>query len=155
MAKRFKWRLDTVKKAKERHEDQKKLALGEAKGSQYAEESTLSDLEALRQEQTDRLKLNQSGKLNALDLQASHAYISDLGKKIEAQREKVAAARHITEGRRTELVKAVQDKKVLENLRTRDHDAFKKSERKREQAETDETANRTAHRKKQEEESET
>ena len=153
--KRFKWRLDTVKKAKERHEDQKKQALGEAQSSQTAEERKLSDLKERRREQTDRLKSVQSGKLNALDLQASHAYINDLGLKIQAQQEKVEATRQIMESRRTELVKAVQEKKILENLRSRDHAAFKKTERKHEQAETDETANRSAHRKKQQEESET
>ena len=153
--KRFKWRLDTVKKVKERHEDQKKLALGEARSSQTAEERKLSDLKERHRKQTDRLKSVQSGKLNALDLQASHAYINDLGLKIQAQQEKVEATRQIMESRRTELVKAVQEKKILENLRSRDHAAFKKTERKREQAETDETANRSAHRKKQQEESET
>ena len=155
MAKRFKWRLNTVKKAKERHEDQKKVALVEAQNSLNAEERKLSDLEAQRKIQTNRLRANQSGKLNALDLQASHAYISDLSLKIEAQRKRIAAARQIAESRRTELVKAVQENKVLENLRTRDHAAFRKSERKREQTETDETANRSAHRKTQQEESET
>jgi flagellar biosynthesis chaperone FliJ len=48
-----------------------------------------------------------------------------------------------------ELVKAVQENKVLENLRARDHQVFKKDERKREQAETDETANRASHRQQQ------
>jgi len=153
--KRFKWRLDTVKKVKERREDQKKLALGEARSSQTAEERKLSDLKERHRKQTVRLKSVQSGKLNALDLQASHAYINDLGLKIQAQQEKVEATRQIMESRRTELVKAVQEKKILENLRSRDHAAFKKTERKREQAETDETANRSAHRKKQQEESET
>ena len=154
MAKRFKWRLNSVKKAKERHEDQKKVALGEAQAALTGEENTLSDLHRQRSDQQDRMKSNQSGKLNAHDLQTAHAYISGLTLKIEAQQEKVEAARRITESRRTDLVKAVQDNKVLENLRKRDHDAHRKDERKREQAETDETANRGAHRRKQQEESE-
>lgn len=150
MAKRFKWRLDTVKKAKERHEDQKKQALGEAQSAQTTEERALDDLRIQRQEQQDRLKSNQSGKLNALDLQAAHAYISDLNDKIDAQQTRVDAAKQVTESRRTDLVKAVQENKVLENLRTRDQEAFRKDERRREQAETDETANRAAHRRQQE-----
>ena len=155
MAKRFKWRLDSVKQAKERKEDQKKVALGEAQNSLHVEEGNRTDLEVLRKEQRDRLRANQSGKLNALDLQASHAYISDLNQKLEAQQKRIEAARQIAEIRRAELVKAVQENKVLENLRTRDYTAFKKNVQKREQMETDETANRSAHRKRQQEESET
>jgi flagellar export protein FliJ len=150
MAKRFKWRLDTVKKAKERHEDQKKQALGEAQSSQNTEEARLAELRAARRDQTDRLKTKQAGKLNAQDLQASHAYISNLEQKIDDQNRRLEVAKQITDSRRTDLVKAVQENKVLENLRTRDHQVFKKSEQKREQAETDETANRASHRRKQE-----
>jgi len=154
MAKRFKWRLETVKQAKERHEDQKKQALGEAQAAQSVEERALSDLERKREEQRDRLRSNQSGKLNPLDLKAAHAYISDLTQKIEAQEQKVEAAKQITESRRVELVKAVQENKVLENLRDRDHETHKKQERRREQAEMDETANRAAHRQTQRDETE-
>jgi flagellar export protein FliJ len=154
MAKRFKWRLDTVKKAKERHEDQKKQAFGEAQSEQNSEERVLAELQQQRKTQQDRLQSSQSGKLNALDLQTAHAFISNLAEKIAAQQLKVDAARQITEGRRSELVKAVQENKVLENLRERDHASYKKDERKREQAETDETANRAAHRRAQQEESE-
>ncbi len=154
VAKRFKWRLDTVKKAKERHEDQKKQAFGQAQGAQNAEGGKLRSLEEQRKEQTDQLKSSQDGKLNALDLQAAHAYISSLSEKIDAQQEKVDAARQVTESRRAELIKAVQENKVLENLRERDHHTFKKDERKREQAETDETANRSAHRRRQQEDPE-
>lgn len=151
MAKRFKWRLDTVKKAKERYEDQKKQALGEAQAAQNTEEAALADLEQRRSDQHDRLKSRQSGRLSATDLQASHAYINDLTRKIEEQQIRVDAARKVTENRREDLVKAVQENRVLENLRTRDHETFKKDERKREQSETDETANRAAHRRQQEE----
>ncbi|MBS12847.1 MAG: flagellar export protein FliJ [Gemmatimonadetes bacterium] len=154
MAKKFRWRLNTVKKAKERHEDQKQQALGEAQTSQNAEERVMDELQVQRQAQQDRLKSTQSGKLNPIDLQAAHAYISDLTQKIEAQQERVEAARAITQSRRNDLVKAVQENKVLENLRTRDHEAFRKDERKREQAETDEVANRAAHRRQQQDESE-
>lgn len=154
MAKRFKWRLDTVKKAKARYEDLKKQALGEAQSSQNTEETRLAELLAARKEQTDQLKTRQAGKLNAQELQASHAYISDIEQKIDIQRSRIEAAKQITESRRTDLVKAVQETKVLENLRSRDHQAFKKSEQRREQAATDETANRASHRK-QREDSET
>lgn len=154
MAKRFKWRLDSVKKAKERHEDARKQALGEAQSAQNTEERALDDLRTKRREQTDRLKSNQSGRLDAQALQAAHEYISELGEKIDAQQEKVDAARALTESRRADLVRAVQENKVLENLRTRDRDAFRKAERRREQAETDETAGRRTHRNQNKEESE-
>ena len=150
MAKRFTWRLDSVRKARERHEDLKKQALGEAQGAQNIEEGKLSDMQNHKQGQTDRLRSNQSGKLNPRDLQAAHEYISDLDKKIEEQQERVDQAKQVTEDRHENLVKAVQENKVLENLRTRDHASFKKEGRRREQAESDETANRTAHRSRQE-----
>ena len=86
MAKRFTWRLDSVRKARERHEDLKKQALGEAQGAQNIEEGKLSDLQNHKQGQTDRLRSNQSGKLNPRDLQAAHEYISDLDKKIAEQK---------------------------------------------------------------------
>jgi flagellar FliJ protein len=144
MGKRFRWRFETVKKAREYEEDRRKEMLAEAQKSLDDTEKELARLKGLRAEQTNRMRSRQSGKLDTADLSAAHAYIQSLGQKIKAQARKVEQARKAVDARRDDLVESVKENKVLENLRERDRKTFRKEEHKKDQAAMDETANRRA-----------
>ncbi|MDA0745088.1 MAG: flagellar export protein FliJ [bacterium] len=147
MAKRFKWRLDPVKKIKERQEDQEREALASARNALAQEESRLADLKKQRIDFAEQLRQQQSGRLNLSELARLQAYLNSLDKKIKHQATQVKTVQETANQQQETLLKAMQDRKALENLRERDHQKFRKTEKRREQATTDETANRRAQRK--------
>lgn len=144
MAKQFKWRLDTVKRVKERDSDARRQALANAQRQLDAEQRSMADLEADRERHHERLRGKGSGPLDPSELQAIHAFILSLGDKIKAQAEKVDEARQAVVAAQHDLEDAVKENKVLENLREKDHVAFRRAKRKRDQASMDETAGRRA-----------
>ena len=144
MAKRFNWRLETVKKAKEREEEKNQQLLGRAETALRKEEANLSALRSERDKCVRELQESRTGRLDPADLSRTHAYLHQLDEKIQDQEKQVDQARTITHEKRGILLKTVQERKVLENLRDRDHQKFKKEERRKDQALTDETAGRRA-----------
>lgn len=142
MAKRFTWRLETVKKAKEREEEKHQQLLGRAEAALKKEEADLAALESERERCAGELHGSRSGKLDPAGLARSHAYLKQLEDKIRKQKEQVELARSVSDEKRGILVKTVQERKVLENLRDRDQRKFRKEERRKDQALTDETAGR-------------
>jgi flagellar FliJ protein len=144
MAKRFKWRLETVKKAKEREKEKNQELLGRAQTALRTEETKLATLRSERDKCVQELEGSRTGRLNPANLSLSHSYLNQLDRKIQEQEKQVELARSVTEEKRGILLKTVQERKVLENLRDREHQKFKKEERRRDQAMTDETAGRRA-----------
>ena len=142
MAKRFKWRFASVKKAKEREEERNQEALAEARRALRAEEAELSRLLELRAACWQQVREKQSGALNTADLLLAHAYLEKLSGQIQEQARRVENARSGADRKRSVLLKTVQERKVLENLKDRDYREFRKEERRRDQAAMDETANR-------------
>ena len=145
MARKFTWRLDPVKKVKEREEERNQEALAEANRAIRSEEDKLSDLVRQRSEAVKALQDSQQGALDPRDLAMRDAYVRKLNASIQTQTEVVEAARTLAMDRQEALVKAVQERKVFDNLKDRDHQRFKKEQKRREQADTDETANRQSH----------
>ena len=144
MAKRFKLRFESVKNAKDREEERNQEALAEARRLLHSEEAELSRLLDLRKAQLGQLREKQAGRLNTADISLAHAYLEKLGGQIQEQTQRVDEARSGADEKRTILLKTVQERKVLENLKDRDHREFRKEERRRDQAAMDETANRRA-----------
>ena len=151
MTKQFRWRLDTVKKVKEREADAARVAFGLAQRTLIEEESAMATLKSKRDQQNARLRSNHSGPLDAADLQATHAFVQSLTARIEAQTEKIERTRQVLAQKRRELEEAVKEEKVLANLRERDQRAHRQEARKQDQAKLDETAGRRAFDKKREE----
>ena len=144
MAKRFKWRLESVKNVKTQEEERNQQRLVEAQNALRAEEASLAGLCDQREVYHRQLQEKQSGRLNTADMSVLHAYLEQLAGKIQAQSSRVESARSTVEQRREALLKSVQENKVLENLETRDYQAFRKAESRKDQAAMDETANRRA-----------
>lgn len=77
-------------------------------------------------------------------MQATHAFLQNLAERIKTQNEKITEAEQAVEQARQALVEASKETKILENLRDRDHQTYKRDARKRDQAQLDETAGRRA-----------
>ena len=142
MAKRFKWRFETVKNVKEQEEERHQQRLADARRCLAEEEAELADLQERCEVLMNQLRDKQSGLLNTVELAASNAYLEQLVDHIKQQNQQVEASRSDVRKRRAELLKSVQENKVLDNLRERDLQTFRKEERKLDQAAMDETANR-------------
>ena len=144
MAKRFKWRLELVKKTKERDEERSQTELAEARRAFQTEETKLSQLREKGEACVRQLHEKQAGRLNTADLARTHAYLKDLERQIQAQTGRIEDARSTAEVKQEALLKTRQEKKVLENLKERDLRKFRKTESRKDQAAMDETANRRA-----------
>lgn len=145
MAKKFRWRLDPVKKVKEREEERSKEALAEARRSLRSEEARLADLVSQRSEAVRQLQDRQQGALNPRDLAMRDSFVRSLNERIRTQTEAVEAARRAEAEKQEALGKAVQERQVFDNLKERDQQRFRKEQLRKEQAATDETANRRSH----------
>jgi len=142
MAKRFKWRLETVKNVKEREEEQCQLRLADARRLLAQEEARLAALQEKRKALMGELREKQSGALDTAKLATINAYLEQLADQAKQQAERVEASRSDAQKRQEELLKSVQENRVLDNLRERDLQSYRKEERKRDQTAMDETANR-------------
>lgn len=142
MAKRFKWRFESVKKAKEREEEQGQQNLVRAQDALTSEEAKLAELRDQREVYIRQLREKQDGRLNTADLSRINTYLENLAGQIKAQAQQVEKTRSVVNRHREALLKTVQERKVLENLKERDYRAFRKTERRQDQVTMDETANR-------------
>lgn len=152
MAKRFRWRLDSVKKAKENEEERNQEALAGARNALRGEEGKLAELDDRREQAVRQIQEKQDGPLDPRDMVRRDAYVRDLEEQIKQQTGAVEAARSEADAKQEQLLKSMKERKVLDNLRERDRGRFKKAERRKEQAATDETANRQSHDRKNREE---
>ena len=142
MAKRFRWRLETVLKSKYRAEEQRQQDLAQAIAQlnvEQAERVRIAELQvACRQD----LKQFQTGRLNVADLAQINTYLEALEQQHQQVEERIQEAQKTVDATRERLAKAVRERQVLENLKTQDYQAFQKAERKRDQAMMDELAAR-------------
>ena len=146
MAKRFRWRLESVKKAKEREEERRQEALAEARNALRAEEGKLAELRREQEATARKLREKQKGRLNPSDLALADAYQKELEKRARKQIGEVEKARTVSEQKREILLESVQENKALENLRGRAEKRHRKEVQRRDQAANDEAANRKSNR---------
>ena len=146
MAFRFVWRLESVKKAKEREEDRHREDLATARRRLRSAETELARLQGQKDDCFDQLRGKQSGRIDTTDLKLARAYLHGLERKMEKQNRNLRNTQSVADQKREILLKTVQEVKVLENLKERDYQTFRKTERRRDQARMDESANRRAHR---------
>ena len=142
MAKRFRWRFEAVKRAKEREEERRQQELAEALAGLRAEEAERDRALALQEQYRQQLREKQTGRLNTADISLINTYLETLSYQAETVETRIKAAGEIVRQKQEALMRTVRDRKVLENLRERDHQVFRKEERRRDQALMDEVAGR-------------
>ncbi len=142
MAKRFVWRFDMLRRTREREEERIQQELAEALGKFRAEERELERLQELHAENTVKLREKQTGVLNSAEMSTMYGYRENIRRMASDQVAKLELAQSIVNEKQEILTKAVQERKVLDSLRERDYNDYRKEIRRRDQAEMDEIANR-------------
>jgi flagellar export protein FliJ len=142
MAKRFVWRLETVLKSKHRAEEQRQQDLAQALSQLNAEQSERIRILDLQMRCRQDLKQFQTGRLNVADLAQINTHLEVLDQQCRRVEARIKNAQNAVDATRGKLAQAVRERQVLENLKTQDHQTFRKAERKRDQVMMDELAAR-------------
>lgn len=114
---KFNFKLQPMLNLKMQLEDQLKNELGKATQKLEFEKNRLSHIENEREEQINRINTESSQGITIEKLKEYGVYISYLKARIEAQKENVNYAHKIVDKYREELIKAVQERDMLEKLK--------------------------------------
>lgn len=124
----FKFELQPVLALKEKLEDNKKRELGLAntKHEQLVDER--STLMTLHNEAYNEIRQQCDGGLNISNLKQFNYYTARLNKQIEKKELEIVKAKRIVSEKRNELLEAVKQRKILENLKEIKLEQFKGEE---------------------------
>jgi flagellar FliJ protein len=140
---KFKFRFQSVENVKKREEGLKQERLAEVNRTLQDHETALAGLHGLREAcQRQITERTTAGRLNAAEIALSHLYLQKVSGDIQRQRAQVARAQQEVEVRRETLVQTARERKMFENLRTRDQAAHLYEQARQEQARMDEIAGR-------------
>jgi flagellar FliJ protein len=134
---KFVFRLEAVLNVKRQQEENIKNELGKAMQRLEAEKQKLSRLERSKEEIIAEFN-NKAKKTTVHKLIEFNAYLSLLKSNISRQKERVNKAELDVDKIREELVKAVQERKILEKLKEKKHDEYLIEQKKLEQKTNDE-----------------
>lgn len=133
---RFRFRLQPVLDVRERIQDERQRELALKSRDLVQAEAVLAVLEGDRETQRDALT-REHRSFGVDELRAAYAHLAYLDRSIADQTVRVAACNDEVAHAQTKLVEANTDRKVLETLRTRRHDAFRADAALTEQREVD------------------
>ncbi len=118
-AKKFVFRLQTVLELRLKREEEEKKKLGELIAWQKQEEGILAQM--VGKEQATRASLKEKQALGQFlhidELQRIAAFLKKIAKDIEAQKAKLVEIAKRIEEQRVALLKAVQERQILEKLK--------------------------------------
>ena len=134
----FKYRLEPVLALKEKLEESKKRELGLA--HQY-HEKVKDEKEILVKEQErayEEAKIKSNEKVNIQQLKQFNYYTHYMKKVINLKTEEVKLASREVQQKREELIEAVKERKILENLKEIHLEGYKEEEKRKENSIIDE-----------------
>jgi len=134
---KFIFKLEAVLNVKRQQEENIKNELGKAIQRLEAEKQKLARLERNKEEIIDEFN-NKAKKTTVHKLIEFNSYLSLLKSKISRQKERVNKAALDVDKIREELVKAVQERKILEKLKEKKYDEYLIEQKKLEQKTNDE-----------------
>lgn len=135
---KFKFRLKQILELKIKMEDNLKNELGKAQRKLAEEEKLLEYLKLLEEENIKDFNLQANKGISVDHLKMHISYISLIRGKIALQKENVNYAQHVVDKVRGELIKIMQERKILDKLREKKFNLFKKEQAKLEQKLNDE-----------------
>ena len=135
---KFKFRLQSYLNIKEKLEDQKKNEYGQAMAAVTREKQLKEKIDNDKAQSIDHWKEKISQRVDPLSCQRYNAYISLLKQKSTEQQKVVIKAEKQAEIKRNELVESMQERKMLDILKEKDHVTFIKEEQQAEQKMVDE-----------------
>ncbi len=136
MAKRFRFPLQPVLEHRKRIEDEKQQLVAERKRALEISERELQRFNDQFRSSSDRLR-NDHREFSGEELRLHYAHLQFLDRAITAQIRVVAERRVAVDRARADLLEATKERKVVEKLRERRHEAFVAEELRVEQNELD------------------
>ena len=150
MAKRFRFSLQKVLDLREHREEQKAIELGKAKAELQKKEQVLNRLKKEKNRQINESKWYQSEQPDLNAIRVAGSYVEQLNTAINQTKQQVNEKNKKVEIRRTELLSAVKDKKIVEMLKKKKIEEYKREVLHQERKNEDELAIRMTSRKQQE-----
>ena len=135
---KFKFKLESYLKLKEKLEDQKKQEYGRAIGILEQKRAEKARLERIASENLTAFRESLGKPINPALLRGFGDYSEVVKKRIEEQRKTVEKAEAEVEKKRLDLVEAVKEKKALEILKGKALEEFRQEEKLAEQRVVDE-----------------
>ncbi len=123
----FKFRLETVLEVKRGIEDICKKNLFHFKNLLIREQDSLKNLEHKKVFYSELLKDAQIGVIDVNELLNHHNYLTALREKITSQISLVNVMIDKVEKKRTDLIAASKEKKIIEKLKENQYEKFKKT----------------------------
>jgi len=117
MTKKFKFRLDRIRRFKEQEEEDKKRKLAIEQTRLALEKKTLSDFLDLRNRCLANFGVRKTGRVNLTELILSKRYIDKLSSDIVLQTKRVDGAERVVALAQKALLEASREKKKYEKLK--------------------------------------
>ena len=137
---RFKFRLQALLNIKVQMEDGLKNELGKALHKLEDEKNILKGIQDDREKCIDRFNDKSSKGVSIAKLKEYTVFISYLKNRMELQKDNINYAQESVDNYREQLVKIVQERKILEKLKEKKYQEYMKEELKEEQKFADEIA---------------
>ncbi len=135
----FRFRFENILKYRENIEKQKISEFLKAQEKYYNQKKKVEKLEKERDSILDLMKeLSSSENFDIATFNMVRGFVLKLEDDIKFEQEVLIQLKEIMEIRRRELLKATQDKKIMEKLRERDYNAYMEFINKKETIELDE-----------------
>lgn len=132
--------LQPVLTLKERYEDQLQVDLAERQSDEEQQRRALADLEEQEHQSLAAMGALTSGQLDLTAIQATQAYLVEVVRQVGDQIVTTARAALVTEGARSALTTAMQERQALEKLRKDQQQELQRYLRQLEANQADETA---------------
>lgn len=145
----FRFDLQQVLNYRRQREESKEFEFAEARRVMQQEEARLAFFKDRRDRYQRELVERQKQGVTPAEVAIYNAYRLFIEEKIENQMEAVETARKQLEKKTEELMEARKDRKILDRLRSRKHDAYLIDSRRREMKQLDELAIGKFHRRTQ------
>lgn len=129
----FKFNLEPVLSLREKIEDSKKRELGEATIHQENVYKEKLSLEQKMHQALLEVKHPKQQTIDVASMKAYNHYSAYMEKSIQAKEEQLKEAKRLVDEKRQDLLEAVKDRKILENLKAIHKEAFIEEEKRDEQ----------------------
>lgn len=136
----FRFRLQALLDYRQRREDDLRRRLGELERLMQREQNTLADLERGRREVAATYTSLEESAFDVEKAQLLRSYYSLLSEQIDRQQHVIAELGEALSAQRGKVVKAMRERKIVQNLRDRHLEQFNIEELRKEQALLDDLA---------------
>ena len=128
----FKYKLEPILSLKEKMEDNKKRELGLANQSYERAKAEKAKLVETRNKAYEEAKIQNNNKVNIEHLKQLNKYLNYMKHEIHLKEQEVIKAAIKVDEKRSELIEAVKERKILENLKELKLEEYKEEESKKE-----------------------